>query len=126
MVTVDVSQKGTTISPMLMGFNNVYCYEPDKYWKNGNGKIPQYLKALHTGIMRYPGGTVVTRFQWENPSGQGWAEAGEPNFNPAKNTALSEFMGIDEYLFYTKKLGIEPLLGINISTGINTIRLMIM
>ena len=117
-VSVDVSQPGTTISPMLMGFNNVYCFEPDKYWNKGDGKIPQYLKALNTKVMRYPGGTVVTRFQWENPSGQGWAEAGEPEFNPAKNTAPSEFMSVDEYLTYTKKLGIEPLLGINMSTGI--------
>lgn len=117
-VTIDASQKGTTISPMLMGFNNVYCFEPDKYWQNGDGKIPQYLKALNTKTMRYPGGTVVTRLQWENPSGQGWAEAGEPEFDPAKNTSPSEFMSVDEYLAYTAKLGIEPLLGINMSTGI--------
>lgn len=117
-ITINTSETGTVISPMLMGFNNVYCYEPDKYWQNGDGISPQYLKNLNTGIMRYPGGTVVTRFQWENPSGQGWAEAGEPGFKPDKNTAPSEFMDIDEYLTYVKKLGIEPLVGINMSTGI--------
>lgn len=117
-ITVDPSNEGAAISPLLMGFNNVYCFEPDQYWQNGDGIIPQHLKKLNTGIMRYPGGTVVTRYQWENPSGQGWTEAGESTYRASNNTSPSEFMDIDEYLTYTKKLGIEPLVGINMSTGI--------
>lgn len=118
VVNVNTAATGTTISPLLMGFNNVYCYEPDKYWQNGAGKIAKHLQGLHTGIVRYPGGTVVTRFNWEQPTGQGWAEPEEAKFNPAKNLQPTEFMDINEYLDYTKKLGIEPLIGINMSTGI--------
>lgn len=117
-ITIDAGAQGNRISPLLMGFNTVYCYEPDKYWQNGDGIIPQYLKKIQTGIMRYPGGTVVTRFQWENPSGQGWAEAGEPTFNASKNTSSAAFMDVDEYLANVKKLETEPLVGINMSTGI--------
>lgn len=117
-ISVNAAEKGTTISPLLMGFNNVYCYEPDKYWQNGDGKIAAYIKNLNTGVMRYPGGTVVGRFDWEQPSGQGWTEPGEPGFKAAGNRGSSEFMDIDEYLTITKKLGTEPLVGINMSTGI--------
>ena len=100
-----------------MGFNTVYCYEPDAVWKSGNGKIPQLLKQLNTGILRYPGGTVTTKYHWEHPTGQGWADSWDPEYDTTKNQSSSSFMGIDEYLAVCRKLKTEPLIGINMGSG---------
>ena len=105
------------VSPLIMGFNTVYSYEPDAMWKNGNGKIPQLLQQLKTGILRYPGGTVTTNYHWEHPTGQGWSDSWNPGFDVSKNQSPDSFMDIDEYLAVCRKLKTEPLIGINLGSG---------
>ena len=105
------------VSPNIMGFNIVYSYESDAGWQSGNGKVPDMIKALGTRQLRYPGGTVVTKYHWDNPTGQGWSDSWSADFNSSKNTDPSTFMDIDEYLGVIKKQKIEPLLGINMGSG---------
>ena len=116
-VSIDGSVKKGIVSPSIMGFNIVYCYESDAGWQNGKGKVPEMIKALGTAQLRYPGGTVVTKYHWEKPTGQGWSDLWSADFNPAKNTDPSTFMDIDEYLGVVKAQKIEPLLGINMGSG---------
>lgn len=118
--TVDVfTRTGQgVINPMMMGFNTVYCYAPDDVWNSENGKIPALLGALGTRLLRYPAGTVVTYFHWEHPTGQGWKDSWDPAFNAAKNTDPASFMDVHEYLDICRRYNIEPLLGINMASGI--------
>jgi alpha-N-arabinofuranosidase len=117
-VTVNTSDVIGTVSPNIMGFNMVYCYEGDAPWQSGSGKVAGMMKNIGVGQFRYPGGTVVTRYHWEQPTGQGWSDLWDPKFDASKNTLPSSFMDIDEYLELTKKLKIEPLVGINMGSGI--------
>lgn len=116
-VTVHADGSSSLISPLLMGFNTVYPHEKDRVWKEGDGKIPQFLKKIDTRILRYPGGTVTTFYHWENLTGQGWKDTRDPEFDQAKNQPASEMMDLDEYLTMTQKLGIEPLIGVNLGSG---------
>ncbi|MDF3076799.1 MAG: hypothetical protein K0S09_688 [Sphingobacteriaceae bacterium] len=116
-VTVKANDEKGIVSPNIMGFNIVYCYESDAGWGSGKGKVSELVKALGTKQLRYPGGTVVTKYHWEHPTGQGWSDTWSPDFNPAKNTDPSVFMDIDEYLGVVEKQKIEPLVGINMGSG---------
>jgi hypothetical protein len=117
-VIVNTSNVIGMVSPNIMGFNMVYCFEGDAAWKSGSGKIAGMMKDIGVGQFRYPGGTVVTRYHWEKPTGQGWSDILDPQFDPTKNSSPSSYMDIDEYLELTKKLKIEPLVGINMGSGI--------
>lgn len=116
-VAVKANDEQGIVSPNIMGFNIVYCYESDAGWDSGKGKVSQMVKALGTKQLRYPGGTVVTKYHWEDPTGQGWVDSWSPEYNPAKNTDPSVFMNIDEYLSVVKTQKIEPLVGINMGSG---------
>ncbi|MEJ7691726.1 hypothetical protein [Daejeonella sp.] len=122
-VLINAAEEKGVVSPKIMGFNIVYCYESDAGWQSGNGKVPAMIKALGTAQLRYPGGTVVTRYHWEKPTGQGWSDTWSAEFDPAKNTDPSTFMDIDEYLGVVKTQNIEPLLGINMGSGMKHNRL---
>jgi hypothetical protein len=117
IVKIDPSIEKGIVDPKIMGFNIVYSYAPDSIWDRGDGKIPLLLEKLGTKILRYPGGTVVTHFHWEEPTGQGWVDNWDPSFDPSQNSPESEFMDIDEYLDVCQKRGIEPLVGINLGSG---------
>jgi len=86
-------------------------------WQNRSGKVPAMLKTIGTGQLRYPGGTVATFYYWEQPTGQGWADSWNPEFVAAKNLSVTSFMNIDEYLATVQKQHIEPLVGINMGSG---------
>lgn len=116
-ITVNATAEQGMVSQNIMGFNIVYCYEGDAAWQGGKGKVPEMLGAIGTRQLRYPGGTVVTKFHWEKPTGQGWSDSWAPDYNPAKNTASTTFMDIDEYLGVVKAQHTEPLVGINMGSG---------
>lgn len=116
-VSIKTAEEEGTVSPNLMGFNIVYCYEGDTPWQNGRGKVPVMLKSIGTKQLRYPGGTVATFYHWESPTGQGWADSWNPQFDAARNSSPTSFMNIDEYLATTKEQNIEPLVGINMGSG---------
>ncbi|MES2276729.1 MAG: hypothetical protein V4592_11955 [Bacteroidota bacterium] len=116
-VTVNAASEQGIVSPNIMGFNIVYCYEGDAAWQAGKGKVPVMLKTVGARQLRYPGGTVVTKFHWEKPTGQGWSDSWAPDYNAAKNTDAATFMDLDEYLGVVKNQKTEPLVGINMGSG---------
>jgi alpha-L-arabinofuranosidase len=93
MVTVDVGDMRGRISPMLMGFNLVYKYEQDSVW--ADGKVEKALKELKCGLLRWPGGTVVSSYHWTN--------ANSP-----------DYMDLAEYMGHVRAIGAEPLVGVNV------------
>lgn len=114
-IAVSAKDEVGIVSPLIMGFNIVYAYEKDAPWKNGN--VPELLKAIKTQPLRWPGGTVTTFYHWDKLTGQGWADIRDPKFDASKNADPSKYMDLDEYLALTKKLGTEPLVGVNVGSG---------
>src|SRR3546814_18216059 len=45
-VEVHTGQDEGIVSPLIMGFNTVYCYAPDNDWKLNDGKITSSLEQL--------------------------------------------------------------------------------
>ena len=116
-VVVDVNETKGTVSPLLMGFNTIYCFENDALWEDGNGQIPSLMKKMNTGILRYPGGAVVNRYHWNNLNGEGWKDNWDPNYDPANDHPESDYMDVDEYMVNVEAIGAEPMLGINMGSG---------
>ena len=116
-VSIAANQVEGLISPNLMGFNIVYVHERDAQWQKGEGHIPKLLKPLGTKQLRWPGGTVATFYHWDKLTGQGWSDIWSPNFNLSKNTDPATYTDLDEYLAITKKLNLDPLVGINMGSG---------
>jgi len=117
-VNINAAKIINTVSPNIMGFNMVYCFEPDAPWQSGAGKVAQLMKNIGVGQFRYPGGTVVTRYHWDKLTGQGWEDELDPKFDARKNLPPSAYMDVDEYLELTKRLKIDPLVGINMGSGV--------
>lgn len=116
-ISINAAKNEGIVSPNIMGFNIVYCYEGDNAWQNGKGQVSILLKAIGTRQLRYPGGTVLTKYHWEKPTGQGWKDSWAPDFDASKNTNPSTYMDIDEYLDVVKTQKTEPLVGINMGSG---------
>lgn len=116
-IQIDVSENQGEVSKLLMGFNTIYCFEQDALWQNGNGKMPDMFRKFNTGILRYPGGAVTNRYHWNNLNGEGWKDNWSPSYNTADDQPESEFMNLDEYMINVLAIGAEPMLGINMGSG---------
>src|SRR5690348_5684690 len=117
IIVLDASSQAGRISPMLMGFNIVYNNSPDSVWRKGRGKIPLLLQQLGVGVLRYPGGTVTTFYHWEHPSGQGHKDRWDPSYDTLKDKSPSRVMDLDEYIGVCQELHTQPLIGINMGSG---------
>lgn len=117
-ILIDAADLQGKVSPYLMGFGTIYSFEKDSWWSNGTGKMPKLLKEFHTGILRYPGGAVVNRYHWNNLNGQGWQDNWNPNYDVSNDKSAAEFMSVDEYMENVTALGAEPMLGINMGSGL--------
>lgn len=116
-ILVDVNETQGEVSKLLMGFNTIYCFEKDNLWQDGTGKMPTMFKRFNTGILRYPGGAVVNRYHWNNLNGEGWNDNWNPNYDTANDQPASAFMDIDEYMTNVKAIGAEPMVGVNMGSG---------
>lgn len=117
-ILIDVNETQGEVSKLLMGFNTIYCFEKDNLWQNGSGQIPDLFKRFNTGILRYPGGAVVNRYHWNNLNGQGWKDNWSPDYNSADNMPESEYMNVDEFMTNITAIGAEPMIGINMGSGL--------
>lgn len=108
------SSAGKKISDYLMGFNIVYPQERDEIWADGS--LKKSLKDVNTSVLRYPGGTVVTFYHWDKPTGNGWMDKWDPAITTADKPA-SEFMDINEYMQLIRETRAMPMMGINMSSG---------
>lgn len=117
-ILIDAAALQGKVSPYLMGFGTIYSFERDAWWSNGTGKMPTLLKEFNTGILRYPGGAVVNRYHWNNLNGQGWQDNWNPNYDISNDKSGTEFMNVDEYMENVRALDAEPMLGINMGSGL--------
>ena len=91
-------------------------YQPDHKTadKDGfRGDVIEAIKALNVPVIRYPGGNMLSGYNWKDGIGENrpvrlelaWG-ATEPNL-----------VGLHEFAGWTKKVGAELMLGVNMGTG---------
>src|ERR1043165_239801 len=116
-LTVNYASDVGAIAPELIGTNAIYSNEPDAQWLNGTGNIPTLLANISTKLVRFPAGTVVTFWHWNDPNVPGHTDSWDPTYNHANDLPTSACMNIDEYLAYCAAKGTTPLVGVNMGSG---------
>ncbi|NQY09042.1 MAG: T9SS type A sorting domain-containing protein [Flavobacteriales bacterium] len=115
-ITIEGTEVSHTVSPMVQGGHLVYVMEADSIYEDGT--VAQMFQDMGAGFLRWPGGTVVTHYHWDSLSGQGWSDNWKPDYNFSKDKDPSTYMDIDEYMILCDQTGAEPMLGINMSSGL--------
>ena len=115
-INVDGGNVSHTIHPMIQGQGLVYSEEADSIYNDGS--MAQLYQDVGAGFLRWPGGTVATMYHWNDLTGVGWVDKWNPSYNTASDKDPSVYMDLDEYMTLTNAIGSEPVLGINMSSGI--------
>ncbi len=113
--TIKTAEVKWKISDFLVGMHSVYSFEPDTFFTDGS--FAAWMKTAEVSTMRYPGGTVVKHWDWENPTGVLNGDSWKPNWDPANNQPPENWQSLDEYIDLVKKSGITPMFGVNITSG---------
>lgn len=116
-ITVDAKDMKGDISKMLTGVNMSYFYDTDKIW--ADGKIAGFLHEVKAGILRYPGGVETSRFHWESPEVDWYMDGWDPLIQSRQDHSGGDaYMNTDDYIRQCRAIGAEPLMGIDIQSGI--------
>lgn len=114
-VTISTAVEESAVTKMAMGAGLVYSWDADAFF--ADGELAHIMKDIGVGTLRWPGGTVVTYYHWDDLSGNGWTESWNPAYDPANDKPPSNFMDLDEYLDLIDQTGAEIMLGVNMSSG---------
>lgn len=106
------------LSTYMTGFNMSYYHDKDVLW--ADGKLVNGLRDVKTKLLRYPGGAETSYFHWQYPGCPGYKDIWNPTHGvtPEEVAGITENMDTDEFINVCNQLGAEPLLGINILSGI--------
>lgn len=117
--------EGRPISPYFVGLNLSYFNDLDVVWENYD--IPGKLMQMDARILRYPGGEETSRWHWNMPGLNGYVDLWneekhqykwQSTWVPPEEWETNEaFMSIDEYFEHCIAMGVEPLLGVNMTSG---------
>lgn len=115
LVNIDTEHPQWQISTNLVGLHQVYCNVPDFVYTNGD--IAAWAKRTGISTSRFPGGTVVKYWDWENPTGVKTGDSWDPAWDTNNNVYASEWMSLDEYIAFVEQSGIRPIFGVNALSG---------
>lgn len=73
------------------------------------------LRSMHIPVLRFPGGSLTTVFDWRNSIGP--VERRPATNNPVNKGRLEYDFGTDDYLALCLEQGITPHITVNIGTG---------
>ncbi|MEG2127393.1 MAG: hypothetical protein RRY72_08015 [Bacteroides sp.] len=106
------------VSDYMIGFNMSYYHDKDDLWVGG--KIANKLKEVKTSFLRYPGGAETSYFHWQYAGCPGYKDLWNPKHKIVKDeiSDITENMDTDEFIYLCKQIGAEPLLGVNVLSGI--------
>ena len=114
-VHIDFENPLHTISKYLTGTHFVYAVESDELYKDE--RIARWMKDSKVGTIRYPGGTVVMSYHWDSLNGIAFKfDSWNPDYNEISKYP-TDYMDVDEYIAFCRKVNAEPMLGINILSG---------
>lgn len=125
-VTIDSGRQIAPISPRLFGSflehlgRAIYegIYDPKSKFADGDGFRTDVIKEVHdlgVPIIRYPGGNFVSGYHWLD--GVGPKKNRPTVLDRAWNTMETNQFGTDEFIEWARKVGTEPLFGLNFGTG---------
>ena len=69
---------------------------------------------MGVSVVRYPGGNFVSGYRWED--GVGPLDDRPARLDLAWHSRETNAFGLDEFMRWTRKLGIEPMLAVNLGT----------
>ncbi len=73
------------------------------------------LKQLHSGFWRLPGGNFISDFNWYHSVGP--RDQRPPDFDYAWNAMQTNDVGMDEFMTFCKRIGVEPYITVNAGFG---------
>jgi len=104
-----------TISKYLTGSHFVYAFERDSLYRDE--RIAAWMRRSKVGVIRWPGGTAVQTYHWDTLNGIAFkADSWDPKYNASPKNA-GEYMDLDEYIAYCRRVGAEAMVGVNIMSG---------
>ena len=115
--SVNIDSTKWEISNYLVGMHSAYSNEPDAFYENDAYGYIAWMNTAEINTMRYPGGSIVKYWDWENPSGISTGDPWNPTWDSSNQVSESEWLGLDEYLDIVDATGMVPLLGVNINSG---------
>ncbi len=93
-------------------------YEPGHPTADEKGyrqDVADLVKELSVPVIRYPGGNFVSCYDWHD--GIGPKENRPKRMDYAWATIETNEFGIDEFCQWAEKVGIEPMIAVNLGTG---------
>ncbi len=114
-ITVDAAKPQWKISRYLTGMHFVYGEECDSLYQDE--RIADWMKRAKVGMIRWPGGSAVQTYHWDNLNGHSFkADTWDPS-NKTPSAPPANYMDLDEYITFCRRIGAEPLVGVNIGSG---------
>ena len=132
-VTIHEDQKLHSVGNGFLGMDISFFNVTDEIWKKYN--ILEKLKTARVGSLRYPGGMETSFFHWEHPGVNGYEDLWDPNKKqhgtspgrgrfqatwvpPDKWSTNKNFMDFDEFMRACTALKAEPIVGLNLTSGV--------
>jgi alpha-L-arabinofuranosidase len=92
-------------------------FEPDHPSADSDGLRTDVLaltRELGISTVRYPGGNFVSGYRWED--GVGPVAARPARLDLAWHSTEPNTFGLDEFMRWTRKAGVEPMMAVNLGT----------
>jgi alpha-N-arabinofuranosidase len=92
-------------------------YEPGHPSADAEGwrrDVVELVREMGVTLVRYPGGNFVSGYDWED--GVGPREARPTRLDRAWRSIESNAVGTDDFLAWTRMVGLEPMLAVNLGT----------
>jgi len=92
-------------------------YEPGHPSADADGfreDVLELVRELGVTIVRYPGGNFVSGYRWED--GVGPTATRPRRLNLAWHTTETNEFGVDEFVRWAARAGVEPMLAVNLGT----------
>ena len=77
--------------------------------------VVDLVREMGVTLVRYPGGNFVSGYDWED--GVGPREARPTRLDRAWRSIESNAVGTDDFLAWTRLVGLEPMLAVNLGTS---------
>ncbi|MDR0959929.1 MAG: alpha-N-arabinofuranosidase [Propionibacteriaceae bacterium] len=78
------------------------------------GDVVDLVKELGISTVRYPGGNFVSGYRWEDAIGP--VESRPRRLDLAWHSTEPNLVGVDEFMRWVAKAGVEPMMAINLGT----------
>ncbi|WP_116451638.1 alpha-N-arabinofuranosidase [Blastococcus litoris] len=76
--------------------------------------VLELVRELGVSVVRYPGGNFVSGYRWEDGVGP---VSGRPRrLDPAWRSLEPNTFGLDEFVRWSRKAGVEPMMAVNLGT----------